>query len=248
MTRPALRAVFFDVGNTLLYPHPSVAEVCRQVLREAGHTHDLSAIDDLMPLVEEYYEDRYRADDTFWTSEEEVSDVWLGMYSLLCRRLGITQQAEAIARRVYDEFGLASRWRPFDDVVPAFERLRARGLRVGIVSNWDRRLPRLLTGLGLDPLIDTVVCSAEVGLHKPDPRIFELACRRVGVAPEEAAHVGDHYYADVIGAGVAGLIAVLLDRKGHSPAAEGLESIRTLDALDAQLWGDRGTSGGGARR
>jgi putative hydrolase of the HAD superfamily len=236
LPRPPLEAVFFDVGNTLLFPHPSVAEVCRQVLSDAGHTRDLSAIDDLMPLVDAYYEDRYRADDTFWTSEEEVSDVWVGMYSLLCGRLGIAEEARSIARRVYDEFGLPGRWRAFDDVVPAFERLRARGIHVGIISNWDSRLTGLLTGLGLDRFLDEVICSAEVGLHKPDPRIFQLACRRVHVEPEAAAHVGDHYYADVLGATVAGLKAVLLDRRGMCPS-EGIGAISTLDALDAELWG-----------
>jgi putative hydrolase of the HAD superfamily len=235
MMRPSLQAVFFDVGNTLLFPHPSVAEVCREVLAEAGHTHDLSAIDDLMPLVDAYYEDRYRADDTFWTSEEETSSVWVGMYSLLCRRLGITEDAEVIAKRVYDAFGDASRWRAYDDVVPAMERLRLRGASVGIISNWDRRLPRLIAGLGLQPLVDTVVTSAEVGMHKPDPRIFELACARLGVAPERCAHVGDHYYADVLGAQVAGLTPVLIDRKGVC-LPEGVEAIRTLDDLDRMLW------------
>lgn len=228
-------AVFFDVGNTLLYPHPSVAEVCREILAQAGHTHDLSAIEPLMPLVDAYYEDRYRADDTFWTSEEETSSVWVGMYSLLCRRLGITEDAEVIARRVYDAFGDASRWRAFPDVAPAFERLAARGVRVGVISNWDSRLPRLLDGVGLGGLIDVVVTSAEVRLHKPDPRIFELACRRLGVAPEESAHVGDHYYADVIGAQIAGLAPVLLDRRGVC-LPEGVEAISTLDELERMLW------------
>jgi putative hydrolase of the HAD superfamily len=231
------RAVLFDVGNTLLYPHPSVAEVCREVLADAGHTHDLSAIEPLMPLVDAYYEDRYRADDTFWTDEEEVSSVWVGMYSLLCRRLGIDEDAEVIARRVYDAFGDVSRWRAFPDVAPAFERLKARGVLVGIVSNWDRRLPSLLKGLGLGALVDTVVTSAEVRLHKPDPRIFELACRRLGVEPEHCAHVGDHFYADVLGAQVAGLVPVLIDRKGVC-MPEGVEAIRTLAELDSKLWGD----------
>lgn len=231
---PRLKAVFFDVGNTLLYPHPSVAEVCREVLAEAGHTHDLSAIEPLMPLVDAYYEDRYRADDTFWTSEEETSTVWVGMYSLLCRRLGITTDAEVLARRVYDTFGDAARWRAYDDVRPAFERLSSNGVRIGIVSNWDPRLRGLLDGLGLSPLIDTVVSSAEVGLHKPDPRIFELACRNLAVSPCEAAHVGDHYYADVIGAQVAGLRPVLIDRKGIC-LPEGVEAIDSLDSLEAAL-------------
>lgn len=229
-----LRAVFFDVGNTLLYPHPSVSEVCREILSEAGHTHDLTVIDEIIPLVDQYYEDRYRADDTFWTDEEETSDVWVGMYRLLCRRLGIEEEAESIARRVYNEFGYASRWQPYDDVVPALMRLRERGLKTGIISNWDRRLRDILVGLELHGLLDCVISSAMVGLHKPDPRIFELAAERLDVRPEEAAHVGDHYYADVLGARVSGMAPVLIDRRG-AEIPEGVVTITSLDRLEEAL-------------
>lgn len=234
MTGSALRAIFFDVGNTLIYAHPSVSEVCRQVLERAGHVRDLGAIDSLMPLVDAYYEDRYRADDTFWTSEEETSSVWVGMYSMLCRELGIHEDAAVLARAVYDEFESADRWRLYDDVVPAFERARARGMRVGIISNWDSRLVRLMGDLGVAELLHTIVSSADVGLRKPDPRIFELACEHVGVHPTESAHVGDHVYADVLGASAAGMRAVLIDRHG-TQADDGPAPIRSLDELEGVL-------------
>jgi putative hydrolase of the HAD superfamily len=226
------RAVFFDVGNTLLYPYPSVSEVCRQVLAEAGHVRDLHAIDSLMPLVDAYYEDRYREDDTFWTDEGETSGVWVGMYSLLARRLGLEEDAEHLARRVYDEFGRADRWRAYNDVLPAIMRLKERGHLIGVISNWDGRLSTLLDGLGIAEMLDTIVSSAEVGLHKPDPRIFELACERVGVAPHEAVHVGDHHYADVLGASAVGMTPVLIDRQGTPVPGR---AIGTLDALESFL-------------
>lgn len=229
------RAVFFDVGNTLLFPFPSVAEVCRQVLARAGHTRDLNAIDALMPLVDAYYEDRYREDDTFWTDEGETSGVWVGMYSLLARELGIHEEAEVLARRVYDEFGDPARWRAYDDVAPAFERLRARGMRIGIISNWDARLEGLLRGLELGGMIDAVVSSAVVGLRKPDPRIFELACRELGVDPSESVHVGDHHYADILGARAVGMTPVLIDRHGVDETGA---AIGTLDVLEEFLGWD----------
>jgi putative hydrolase of the HAD superfamily len=196
-----------------------------------GHTRDLEAIDALMPLVDAFYEDRYREDDTFWTSEDETSAVWVGMYSLLARKLGIEADAECIARRVYDEFGDHERWRAYPDVLPALGRLKRRGLKVGIISNWDGRLASLLRGLGLAEFLDALVCSADVGLHKPDPRIFELACERAGVEPARAAHVGDHQYADVLGAMSAGMVPVLIDR--HGGAYSGSERfVRSLDDLE----------------
>ena len=229
-----LRAVFFDVGNTLVYPHPSVSEVCRQVLAEAGHSRDLHAIDAYMPLVDAYYEERYREDDAFWTDEQRTHSVWIGMYSLLCRELGLEAEAVSIARRVYDEFGRPDRWALFDDVLPALRRLKGHSIAVGIISNWDSRLTGVLTGLGLGEHVSTIVSSAEVGLHKPDPRIFELACERLDVEPGQAAHVGDHHYADYLGAQALGMRAVLIDRF-DGPADHGVLPIRTLDVLEAAL-------------
>jgi len=234
MATTRLAGVFFDVGNTLLYPHPSVSRVCEEILRAAGHDRDLAAIESFMPLVDAYYEDRFRADDTFWTSEEATSDVWVGMYSLLCRKLGIEDEAEQLARAVYDEFGKPERWRAYADVEPAFRRLRDAGVAVGIISNWDARLEGLLDGLGLAGHLDTVVSSACVGLHKPDPRIFGLACERLGLRPADCAHVGDHFYSDILGARAAGLHAVMIDRAGTAPAAN-VPRIADLDGLEGAL-------------
>jgi putative hydrolase of the HAD superfamily len=228
-------AVFFDVGNTLLYPYPSVSRVVEEILHDAGHTRDLVAIDDLMPLVDEFYEDRYRADDTFWTSDDAATDVWIGMYSLLCRRLDIPEDdAIILARAVYEAFGEPDRWRAYDDVAPAFGRLRAAGVKIGIISNWDSRLARIFDGLGLTPLVDTVLSSAVVKLHKPDPRIFELACKRIGVRPQACAHVGDHYYSDVLGARAVGMTPVLIDRHGTG-CVMSVTCIETLDDLEEAL-------------
>lgn len=231
-------AVFFDVGNTLIHPNPSVAHVCAEILAAAGHVCVIGDIEALLPLVDDYYEDRYREDDTFWTCDDGAADVWVGMYSLLCRRLGLDEaEAPVLARAVYDSFGSADRWRAYPDVVPAFERLKARGVSVGIISNWDTRLEGVLRGLGLGGLIDVVVCSAVEGLHKPDPRIFELACARAGVSVFRSAHVGDHMYADVVGARACGMKPVLIDRHGSTagPGETHVSRIATLDELEEAL-------------
>jgi len=233
------RAVFFDVGNTLLHPYPSVSEVCRRVLEDAGHTREVAQIESYMPLVDEYYEDRYREDDSFWTDEGQTAQIWVGMYSLLCRKLGIDEDAEMLAIEVYERFGDPGHWRAYDDVLPALERLRARGFRLGIISNWDRRLAALVRALGLDAYLDGVICSATVGFHKPDPRIFDLACATLAVSPSDSVHVGDHHYADVLGAEAVGMRAVLIDRHG-GPPPRWSRFIRTLDELDSVIDGRNG--------
>ena len=110
----------------------------------------------------------------------------------------------------------------------------AADLALGLISNWDNRLAGLIDGLGLGEELDTVVSSAEVGLHKPDPRIFELACERLGVDPREAAHVGDHHYADIVGARAVGMQPVLIDRHADEVSwSPGF--VVTLDDLERSL-------------
>jgi putative hydrolase of the HAD superfamily len=86
----------------------------------------------------------------------------------------------------------------------ACRRLRAAGLRLALVSNWDVALREHVERLGLAELLDTIVTSAEAGAPKPDPAVFELALARLGVEPQRATHVGDAL-ADAEGARAAGL-------------------------------------------
>jgi putative hydrolase of the HAD superfamily len=157
------------------------------------------------------------------------------MYSLMCRRLGIEEDAARLARRVYDEFGKPERWAVYADVLPALDRLRVLGLRLGIISNWDGRLVGLLGALGVRERVDVVLSSADVGLRKPDPRIFELACERLGVVPSEAAHVGDHHYSDILGARAVGMTPVLVDRSGRPSLPVGPVPITDFDSLETVL-------------
>ena len=119
------------------------------------------------------------------------------------------------------------RFDAFDDVAPALMDLRERGLRLAVVSNWDWSLSDVLGGLGLLPLLDAVITSAEVGAAKPDPAIFEAALAAVGCAAAEAVHVGDSVENDVEGAGAAGVRTLLLAREGGGD----LSSLSELPAL-----------------
>ncbi|KAG9105315.1 hypothetical protein FRC07_009395 [Ceratobasidium sp. 392] len=82
------------------------------------------------------------------------------------------------------------------------------GIKTGLVSNSDSRILRALDDLGALTLLDPVLVSEREGIEKPDKRIWELACQRVGVEATEAVHVGDEYNADVLGAREAGLRSI----------------------------------------
>jgi putative hydrolase of the HAD superfamily len=121
----------------------------------------------------------------------------------------------------------AIRFRAFDDAAPALGELRARGLRLVCVSNWDYSLPEVLGRVGLLRLLDGVVTSAGVGVAKPDPAIFEAGLELARCGASEALHVGDSSEEDIAGAASAGIRALLLDRSGGGDIAS-LDEIPAL--------------------
>jgi putative hydrolase of the HAD superfamily len=106
----------------------------------------------------------------------------------------------------------ALRFRAYPDAPAALARLRTRGVRLVVVSNWDVSLPAVLRNVGIDGMVDEVVTSAEVGHPKPASEMFTAALALAGCAPGHAVHVGDSLDQDVHGALAAGVSAVLLCR------------------------------------
>jgi putative hydrolase of the HAD superfamily len=120
------------------------------------------------------------------------------------------------------------------EVSSAMRRMRGLGLRLLVVSNADGRLVELLERTGLAAFFDAAIDSHEVGVEKPDPRIFEIALARVDGRPERAVHVGDMYHVDVVGARAAGLTPVLLDPLDLQPEAD-CDRVRSLTELAERL-------------
>jgi len=115
-------------------------------------------------------------------------------------------------------FGPNSRiFKVFDDVLPLLDFLDAKGVKKAIISNWDYSLHVVLDALGLTKRFDLVVASLEEGFEKPDPRIFLQSLDKLGVAPENAVHVGDDAIDDLQGARNVGMRALLLDRRLTPP-------------------------------
>jgi putative hydrolase of the HAD superfamily len=114
--------------------------------------------------------------------------------------LGVDLDPEEFASAFVD----ALEFRPIPGADRALAKLRAGGISLACVANWDVSLADQLGGLGLSHLFSTVVTSAEAGAAKPDPAIFQLALRRVGVDASRALHIGNGE-ADRKGALAAGL-------------------------------------------
>lgn len=152
---------------------------------------------------------------------------WARLIERLCELLEAKAPGPFAAAELYHRFARPEAWIVYPDVIPALDSLRALGLRLAVLSNFDERLPDLLTGLDLRRRVDLVVTSSELGIAKPNPRIFRQTLDRLGVEPGAALHVGDAQLEDVEGAQAAGMEAVLLDRdrRGKSTGARDLLEV-----------------------
>jgi putative hydrolase of the HAD superfamily len=122
----------------------------------------------------------------------------------------------------------ALRFEPFPDVLPALRRLRAAGVRLVVVSNWDVSLHDRLAETGIDALVQGAIASAQLGVAKPAPGIFAHALTLAGVPADSALHVGDSPAEDVDGARAAGIEPLLLVRAGDPPPLADVRVVRSL--------------------
>jgi len=106
---------------------------------------------------------------------------------------------------------------------------RERGFKLGVISNAEGQIVRLLEYTGLRGRFEVVIDSSEVGVAKPDSRIFSLAMERMGAAPDRSIYVGDIVEIDVKGARQAGMTPILIDREGTNPDSGCITVARAID-------------------
>jgi putative hydrolase of the HAD superfamily len=225
------KAVFFDAGHTLLYAHPDLGTVYAEATAAFGVRLDPERYAETFVPVFKETTKIYSATSTASDAQDVAMwrDITRRIYDRLPALSGIP--FDAWFEALYGRFGSPEVWRFYDDVESALRLLRSRGLKIGVVSNWDTRLKTISDGLGLTPLVDFIVISAEVGVRKPDPGIFRMALDRAGVRPEDALHVGDLLEEDVEGARRAGVRAVLIDRKKRITAGKSPADVRVVTTL-----------------
>ena len=214
--RGDLKAITFDMGDTLVEIRPAIHEYLHGICQGLALSCSLQAVREALDRAWLCMAEEYMASDGRWSRSFSVrfNGAWL-------KELGVREDIERLAVQVLES--LASFEYEsclFEEVPGILAELQGRGYPLGIISNWDPTLEAHCQELGIADYFDFILASEAVGIGKPNPCIFQMALERLAVAPAEALHVGDNYYADVLGARRAGMQAILLDRHGHFPHAD----------------------------
>jgi putative hydrolase of the HAD superfamily len=221
-----LKAVFIDVGNTLLYEKPSRFEIYAERARARDLQLDAKEMRLLMTRAHRELPREiggaFRYSDTWFHSYiERIFHDYLGL---------LNTEIGPLRAELFGRFSDPATFGVFEGGMAMLDDWRERGLKVGVISNWSARLPALLDALDISRRVDFVLCSAIERLEKPDPLIFERALAKAGVRADEAIHAGDDFEKDVLGAQRVGLRAVLVDHEGSADRSR-TPRVRNLDEL-----------------
>ncbi len=237
----AVRGVIFDSGDVLARPvagsdAPS-AEAWRrwfpggrfyEIVRARLPSLSLDGMDDAIDRGMEYLDERHRQP---MMSTAEERDLFTRFYAIVLESLGSEGHSPSLPRELALARVDGEQMEPFPEVPDVLERLRARGLRLGVLSEAWPSLAVNYERLGLRHLFEAFVISAQEARLKDDPILFAIARERLGLAAEEILFVDDWppYVQVAIGAGMQGAV---LAREPDVPVVQGLSYVRDLNEVE----------------
>ncbi len=232
------QVIFFDAGGTLLEVRGSVGEIYSRVAGQYGLHADAEQLQQnfarwfrLQPPLA--FPGNTPAD-KLPSLEKEW---WRTLVRTVFADCGSSAHFDAFFDDIFERFRNAECWQVYEEVSSTLAKLKQRGLRLGIISNFDSRLADVLHACELNQFFDSVHISTQVGAAKPDPAIFQAAIEHHAIEPHQALHIGDSPHEDVEGALAVGMQAILLDRQNHH--ADNSSRITNLNQLLTMPGGSR---------
>ena len=237
--KSTVRAVFFDLFDTLAHFWPPREEIQKNACEDFGITLTTRGIAQGYALADNYMANENAGMLPVRSRTPEATTEFFAEYErLVLLGAGIEVNTE-LAGRVWDQvrgtpYGLAL----FDDVIPTLQQLRRFDVAIGLISNMNRSGIEILQTLGLTDYMDFAITSKEVGAEKPHAAIFEAALITAGTLSQQAMHVGDQYLSDVVGALGVGITPILIDRYQTAGTYDGIVKIHALEEVLQLLEGE----------
>jgi putative hydrolase of the HAD superfamily len=228
------RVVFFDLGNTLIYSDGDFQDVSNEASLALVRTLQSVCCDvDEKEFVRAFS----RKLDIYYREREAdfIEDTTEFVLKNLLREYGYTDVPHKLLRAALDDMYTITqtRWHAEEDAIPMLKQLCELGYHTGIISNAAdaHDVQRLVDQSGLRSYLEQIVISAEVGIRKPHPRIFEEALAYWGLPAQQAVMVGDTLGADVLGALNVNMPCVWITRRADTPENRAQTDIIQPDAI-----------------
>ncbi|MGA7685599.1 MAG: HAD family hydrolase [Terriglobales bacterium] len=218
-----VKTIFFDVGNTLLFPN---RDRIHAPLAERGTIRSPEQLRALECRIKNEF------DSLMINDGNHDHSFWLMFYTQLFAEIGITD--DPLRDRLVNGIRESANWDQI--LLGTRERLLrlAERYQIGVISNADGRIEDVLRRCGIADCFLTITDSGLVGYEKPHPEIFRLALKSLNAEPQESLYVGDVYSVDYLGATGAGMQAVLMDVP-RAYTGRGVARVESLAELQTML-------------
>jgi HAD superfamily hydrolase (TIGR01549 family) len=218
-----VQALFFDVGNTLLFPN-------RAIIFASLHERRIFPPEMLLQQIER--EVKCQFDSLVETHASVDHGFWHLYYTRLLAELGLKEQD--ICQDLVSRTRISRNW---CDIHPGTRDVLLRlgqNYRMGVISNADGKIAEVLHHCEIADCFESIIDSGIVGAEKPDPLIFQKALESLGVDPADSLYIGDVYSVDYLGATRAGMHSLLFDVAG-TYRQRGLPRVESLQELETRL-------------
>jgi len=204
-----VKVVSFDFGGTLAYEATDDSIILQQILQELGYKIEMDDIEEAMKNAREWW--RREKGEKVW-NEEAMRE----FHEKLLSELGIPYP-ERLAEKTSKILPRKLDFKAYDDAEQTLENLKRMGYSLIIISNVSsrRNLETYMEKAGLNGYFDALFASGSMGVEKPNPQIFYRAAKEMNVLCQAMVHIGDSYEIDYLGAENAGMMGILIDRKGN---------------------------------
>ena len=209
------QVIFLDAVGTLFGVAGSVGEIYSDISRQHGIDVEPEALNQsFFRAFQAAPEMAFPNSDPLTIPQQEY-DWWRAIAQQTFSSAGVIDRFvdfDGFFADLYAHFATAAPWVVYPDVLAALKRWQQQGIDLGIISNFDSRLYRVLVELNLGDYFSSITLSSEAGVAKPDPLIFATALEKHHCDSAQAWHVGDSRTEDVEGARAAGLRGIWLRR------------------------------------
>lgn len=203
-----IKLVTFDVTNTIIKILGGVGKNYAKVASLYGKNIDALTIDKSFKVVYKRNAEMYP---NFGVNHGLTSSKWWD--TVVTETLTETgtdlENLDKIAKHLFVYFSTNQGWEVVPDTIETLSKLKTTGIKLGVISNFDERLEKILMQLALRHYFDFVICSAAARVAKPDAGIFQLALEKAGVEACDAVHIGDNVVNDYFGPRNAGINGIL---------------------------------------
>jgi len=205
-----VKAVTFDAAGTLFFPQPSVGAIYSEIMARYGLELEPDQLNNSFAEAFKSAEKEGSIEDPETREWEFWRSIVVGTVSDLAE---LPENFDDLFQALWTEFAKGSRWKLNPEAQATFDILEDRGIFCALLTNWDRRVRRVVRDHNLESRFAQLFISSEVGFEKPDRQLFDFVATKMELSPDEILHVGDHLNQDYHGARNAGWNALLLTSK-----------------------------------